>query len=172
MSEQDLLTNRWGLTLLMYADPPIEYQGITVWLIIACKRPQWRLLHVTTGYYFMFTKYKSIIHANMPLGELTASVGSPFLSKWKYCWGRKCGHANLLAFSEYRWCGILESLQRSALWSFCPCGQRLIYLAESAIILAHLPVLLTCADRWENRDHGVLYNKIHMKMMVTSLVSS
>lgn len=47
-----------------------------------------------------------------------ASVGSPSLLSWNHFWGVKRGQAKLLAFSEYRWCGILESLQRSALWSW------------------------------------------------------
>lgn len=47
-----------------------------------------------------------------------AAVGSPPLLGWNCNWGVKRGQANLLASSEHRWCGIVESLQRSALWSW------------------------------------------------------
>lgn len=46
------------------------------------------------------------------------AVGRPPLLGWNCNWGIKRGQANLLASSEHRWCGIVESLQRSALWSW------------------------------------------------------
>lgn len=58
----------------------------------------------------------SLVHGDLLLVDQWGPVWAALPSKAR--WGvLKRGQANLLAFSENRWCGIVKSLQRSALWS-------------------------------------------------------